>query len=366
MGKEIITQKQGIVIMITFLLGSSLVLGTGGAAEQDIWIAILAAIVIAIPTFFVYARLLSIYPGKSLFEVAEVVLGKVAGGAVTLLFAGYAFYLGSLVIRNFTEFIKIVSLTETPQYSIAIPMVLLCIWAVKAGVEVVGRWTSIVLPILILSIIAVLFLMLPLTEWRNLKPILYEGLKPVMNNAFSAFSFPFAETVLFTAVLHHLRSNSSSYKVYYWSLAISGIIIVLVAVRNLLVLGTANMSVLFFPTYAAVRLINIGEFLQRIEVLVSIVFLFAGFVKISICLYTASNGIAKVFKMENYRQIVAPVGLLMMMLSFVVYRNAMEMFEWANKTYKYFAFPFQVIIPILILIAAETKVRFARKRRAGM
>lgn len=65
MEREIITKKQCIAIMVAFLLGSSLVLGAGGDAKRDAWIAVLAAMVISLPVFFVYARLVSLFPVRA-------------------------------------------------------------------------------------------------------------------------------------------------------------------------------------------------------------------------------------------------------------------------------------------------------------
>ena len=139
----------------------------------------------------------------------------------------------------------------------------------------------------------------------------------------------------------------------------------MVALRSILTLGEANVSIFFFSTYASVRLINIGEFLQRIEVLVGIIFISGGFVKISICLYAASKGLSKVLSFQNYRQIVAPVGLLMMILSIIVYDNTTDMFDWAKDIYKYYALPFQIILPLIIWITAEIKMRKKKGRAAA-
>jgi spore germination protein KB len=59
----------------------------------------------------------------------------------------------------------------------------------------------------------------------------------------------------------------------------------------------------------------------------------------------------------DYRSIVIQIGLLMIYFSYTVYDNSMEMQYWAFKVYPYYAFPFQVIIPIIIWILAEIKTR---------
>lgn len=88
-----------------------------------------------------------------------------------------------------------------------------------------------------------------------------------------------------------------------------------------------------------------------------IVFMLGGFLKCSLCLFAAGRGMEKVLALESYRQIAAPLGLLMMILSVIIYSSNMEMFEWAEKYYKYYALPFQIIFPVFIWIGAEIKAR---------
>ncbi|MES9144009.1 hypothetical protein ABEP44_12830, partial [Cutibacterium acnes] len=91
--------------------------------------------------------------------------------------------------------------------------------------------------------------------------------------------------------------------------------------------------------------------------------LFAGLIKSSICIYVASIGFARIFKIKNHKSIVAPITLLMMHLACFIYENTMEMFEWASQVYQYHAIPFQVIIPILTLIIAEIRFRISKKKK---
>jgi spore germination protein KB len=141
---------------------------------------------------------------------------------------------------------------------------------------------------------------------------------------------------------------------------ISAIIIMITTLRNITVLG--NMLGSFkFPSYAAVSRINIGDFLQRIEVTVSIVFVYSAFIKSSICLLVACKGIGKVFNLKDYRSIVIQTGLLMIYFSYIIYNNSMEMRYWAFKVYPYYTFPMQVILPVIIWIFAEIKAKKINK-----
>lgn len=355
MKKEIISNKQGISIMFLFLIGTTLVTGSANKAKQDAWISILIAMAMALPVIFVYSRLLQLFPGKNLFDIVEEIFGKAIGKILILIFTWYFFNLGTLVVRNITEFIQIVSFPETPQFFIALFLGLIVIYMVKSGIEVLGRWAEFVLPIIIFTIILATCLSAPKANFNNIKPILYYGFKPVFQGTFSLFTFPFAETIIFTTIFSSLEQPNKSFKVYSLSLIGAGIIILLVAVRNILVLGITSIGIHYFTSYYAVSLINIGDFLQRIEAVVSTVVILSSIVKLSVCLFATSIGVSKIFNFDNYRPVVAPICLLMLNLSFIVYSSTMEMFEWIDKIYSLYAIPFQIILPLTIWIIAEVK-----------
>lgn len=205
MNTEIITGRQGIIIMVSYIIGSAIVLNPGREAKQDIWIAALLALLMALPAILIYARILSIFPGKDLFDILNEVFGKILGKIIAMAFIWYAFHLGALVIRNFSEFIQVVSLPETPQLIIVFFTGFICIWIVNAGIEVIGRWTGFFFPILLFILLILAGLAFTEFDMNNIKPVLYNGIKPVIRSAYSVFSFPFAETVVFMMAFCSLK-----------------------------------------------------------------------------------------------------------------------------------------------------------------
>ncbi|MDV3429669.1 MAG: endospore germination permease [Bacillota bacterium] len=356
MQKEQITDKEAICLVIMFVIGSSLILGVGGSAGNDAWIAVIAGIIMTIPMLLIYSRILSLFQGKDLYDIIYITLGKTIGKIVSILYICYAFHLGALVLRNFGEFMNIVALPETPMIVILLCLGLIMIIAVSLGIEVMGRTTTYFLPPLFFILVVVLVLALPQFNLDYIKPVLGKGLTPVLKGGFKAFSFPFAETVLFAGVLSSLKTKKSPFKVYFWGIFISALIIFITTIRNISILGNM-LSSFYFPSYAAVSMISVGDFVERIEATVGIVFLFGVFIKSSVCLLAASKGIGKMFKLKDYRSIVIQTGLLMVYLSYIIYDDSMQMQYWAFKVYPYYAFPFQVILPVFIWISAEIKVK---------
>lgn len=363
MHKEIITNKQGILIMSMFIFGSSILTGTSTEAKQDAWIANLLGLLFVFPLLFIYSKLLTLYPGKDLYDILVETFGKVTGKIISLLYVWYTFHLGALVIRNFSGFVNITSFPETPQTMIILFVGLFCIWVVKAGIEVLGRWAAFAFPISISIIVITIILSMTNAHIINLKPVLYNGFKPVLISSFEFLSFPLAETVVFTMVFNKLKTEKKTFKAFLISACVGSIIILSIAVRNILVLGVPLTSAMYFPSYVAVRTINIGDFFQRFEIVVALTFIFGGFVKISVCLYAATIGLAKILNIYNYRYLVAPVGFMMMCLSNIIYESVMEMFDWATNVYPYYAIPFQIILPIIIFIVAKIKLKIKSKKQ---
>jgi spore germination protein KB len=355
MEKEFITDKEAICLFIAFVIGSSLVIGVG-SAKNDSWIAIILGIAMSIPLLVIYARMISLFPGQNLFDISITVFGKIVGSIITTIYSIYAFHLGVLVLNNFGEFLKIVAMPETPLLFSLFCMGMISIVTARLGIEVMARTSTYFLPIVFFVLVIVQLLAIPQFHAEYLKPVLGNGISPVITGGFAAFSFPFCETVLFICLFSSLKSKKSPFRVYKFGILITTFVFIIIALRNIGVLGNI-LSSYYFPSYEAVRRIKIGDFVQRIEVTVSFVFFIGVLFKSSVCLLAAAKGVSKLFKLNNYRSAVIQIGLMMIYFAYIIYDNSMEMKYWASKIYPYYAFPVQVIIPVIMWIFAEVKIR---------
>ncbi len=352
--KEQITDKEAICITTLFIMGSTLIMGVGGEAKNDTWLAVIIGVIFSIPIFLVYSRIVSIFKGKDLFEILELVFGRYIGKFVALLYTWYAFMLGALVIRNYGEFVNTLGLPETPMFVILFCLGIIGIIAVRLGIEVIGRTSAYLIAIVFAILVIIQILVIPQMNFNYIKPILHNGYAPVLQAGYYAFTFPFAESVILISALFTLKTKKSVGKVYFWGLTLAGTIIIIMTIRNILVLGR-SIEMFYFPSYIAVSDISVGDFLQRMEVSVSLVFVVTAFTKVSICLFAACRGFQRIFSLKDYRSVTIQVGLLMVYLSYIVFDNIMDMKYWASRVYPYYAIPFQIIIPILVWLIAELR-----------
>jgi len=161
-----------------------------------------------------YSRILSLYPGKDLFDIIEILMGKFIGKIISILMIWFAFHLGTLVLRTLSEFTNILVFADTP---VVVPMLfftLLIIWSIKAGIEVLGMWSEFFVWAVVIISLFITVLLIPDMNISRIKPILNNGVMPLLKGAFSSFSFPFGEVVVFTMVFSNISKVNNFKKTF--------------------------------------------------------------------------------------------------------------------------------------------------------
>lgn len=354
--KENMEARQIVFLMVMFIFGSSIIMGVNSSAKQDTWISILVAIIMALPMVLIYARIIKLNPGESLFDISEKLFGKIIGKIIIVLVTWYAIHLGTMVLCNFEKYIEITSLLNTPEILVAGLMVFVTIYIGKSSITTLGKWSSFVLPIVISIVVLTIIMATGSLDVNNILPIMGHSPSTIVNGSINIFSFPFAETVLLLCLGCFFKKEDSPYKIYISGLLIGGIILIIVFLRNITILGVGLVTETYFPSYAATRIIEFGDFLTRVEGAITINFVLAGITKIAVCLIAATKGISKLFNVKNYKDLIVPTGVMILTLCTFLYSSVLQMFGFI-KVYPIYAFPFQVIIPIIIWIASEINVR---------
>ncbi|QZY57312.1 GerAB/ArcD/ProY family transporter [Crassaminicella profunda] len=361
MNHEIISEKQAIGLIALFVVAETFVLARGIEAKQDFWLAIILGMIISVPFMLIFSRLHRLYPQKDLFDMNECILGKTLGKILNFLLIYYVATNMMSVMSVFNHFIITVSLLDTPIEITYIALILLCIYGVRSGVEVMGRWTEFFLPIIIIGLSIGIVLVIPKMNVKNLYPILNEGIKPIVEGGILTFLFPLGETIAFVMIFTTLRDDMSFKRSYIYGLIFGGSLILILVLTEVLVIGVDQTSTYFFPGYQTFTRLSIGGTLERLEIISAATFILGGFIKISILLLAVSRGFAKIFNFDDYRFIVTPIGLFIANVSYIFYDSTMFMFEWIADFWGYFAFPFEFVTPIVLYIVAEVKMKLLNK-----
>jgi len=334
---------------VGFLLGSALLLMPGGGAKQDTWAAILMGAAEGAVVSLVYCGLAARF--KATFpQICKRVYGKHLGTAAALSYIFFLFYLGSLVMGNVLDFTAVTLLPRTPTPVVAGVLVVVASCIAGHGLGAMARFARILVPIILASIGATLLLLIPDYRVSRLMPVLATPLPKLAYSAHIAASFPFNEAVAFMMVLPFVKGGRGSTAMLP-SIAISGIAIAAGAARNTAVLGNL-CSKMVYPSYSATRLIDIADFLTRLESLVAVNFLGTALVKIVVLLWGTAVGLQETFGLGSYRGVVVPLGIIMAALAAVNFENVAQNIYFADRSWPVFAPLFQIVLPGVTFLMA--------------
>ena len=355
MQSKITSMKTEIYMLVLFLLGSNSAIGISWGVGQDNWISIILALGFGSIFILMYARINSLFPEKNLYDITESIFGKIIGKIITVLIIVYAIYLSTIVIKLISEFIKIVNLVETPVIPIMILLVIAAAYLTFSGINTLKKWSTFVFPIYFLILMYILIASMSEMKCTNLLPIFEHSIIDIVKASLKILSTTFAGTILFLTFEDFIRSRKNPYMIYFWGVFIAMLILISIFLISAMVLGIPMLESSYFPIYTVARLISIGDFLSRIEMIIFFNFLLACIAKISICLSAAVKGVKCLFDNRNEGLILFILSISVLVISILGFNSIMDLLNFLDFYQIYILF-FQILIPAMIWVGAELKV----------
>lgn len=340
-----------VYLLISFLIGSSIIIFPGRGAQQNAWIAILIGAAVGVLLVLIFTALARRFPGKTIVEILETVFGPYLGKAFAVSFIWYSFHLGTLVIRDFTDFFTTVVMPETPDIVFAILLVAVSAFAVGNGLEVIARCSLLLLPLTIGLILTTFLLQLNQLDFKNFLPILETPWLQLFQSVHAIAAFPFGEAVIFLMILPFLSQPRTGRGRMMVGTILAACFIDLVALGSIGALG-ATRSIATYPSLEAVKLINVPFLNIRLEIIVVVNFLTMGFLKIAALHYSTVLGLGQIFRFHSMRPLIVPVGIWLVLVSLINYSSSIENYEFVEVAYPIYALPFQLVIPLVTLLVA--------------
>ncbi|WML44220.1 GerAB/ArcD/ProY family transporter [Neobacillus sp. PS3-40] len=361
MEKAKINGTQLFVLVVLFEMGSALVVGLATSAKQDAWIAVVLGMVGGAVLYLIYHRLFMFYPDIPLTSYVQKITGKYIGRFIAFLYIIYFMYVSARVLRDFGELLTTTIYSSTPLFIINTLMILTIIYAIQKGFEVIARVGELFfILVYILAIGGVLLVAFSgLVHVDNLRPILENGVMPVLKiTVGQTLTFPFGEMVVFTMLLPYLNEPKKAKLVCLGGIILSGINITITTLVNIAVLGADLYARSPFPLLNTIGKIQIGNFIERLDVFFMLYLMVGGFFKITIFFYAALAGTADIFKFKSQKKLCFPIGLIILFASMTIASNYAEHAKEGLKVIPiYLHWPFQIIIPAILLIIAYFRNR---------
>lgn len=285
--KERISTVQGVAILVNAIAPSAVLQLPAhivSITKQDAWMTLLFTLTAGLLYAYIIGRICMKSNGKPFMEWLESRFGKTAAFLVALMLCGYFIIGASSVVRQFTNYVQDQLLNTTPMIAIALVIVLVSVYAVWQGIESMGRIHFIVLLFSFVLMSLNLALLWPYYDWTNFLPIFETS--PARH--LSAVPVPagwLSEVSIVLFLLPYFQKTSQGARAAIWATLLSGAMILTSIVVIIAVFGVRIVSVLSYPSFAALGIVEIGKFMERIDVFLLTGWMASMFAKVSIYLF---------------------------------------------------------------------------------
>jgi spore germination protein KB len=364
-GSKNLTTQQFTLLVIFFTLGTTILnipSGLAADAKQDGWLAAAFGTMISLLFVWFYNKLGLLFPNLNYIQLNEKLLGKWIGKVTSAIYlsamliasADLMFYVGNFMTTAF--------MPRTPIQAINILFVILIIMGIRLGIETIARTAEILFPWYAVLLISLIVLIAPQIKFDNLQPILEFGIKPILKA-----SIPFIATSALPLVAllmifpAHLNNKKKAQKSFLFGNFAGGIVMICVTLICISVLGAFETSQKLYSTFELARKISVGHFLERLEALMAALWVISIYFKLTIYFYSFTVGLAEMLKLKNYRPLTLPLGMILVVLSLMVYPNVPYQQEWDKNNWIPYITLVGFLIPLLLFLVGV----FRKKRGAA-
>jgi spore germination protein KB len=346
------------IIVIAFTIGTAILHAPSllaKAAKQDAWIASALAFLTSLLFIYIYNKLGSLYLSMTFVEVNEKIFGKWIGKITSLLYLFYIYHITSGGIRGIGDFFTTQILVETPIQIIMIMVLLTCLVGIRLGLEVICRTALIFFPWIVVLLVMLFIFLIPEIKLENIQPIFGEGMKPIIKSSYTNLTMPYLQLAILLMVTPFVTEKAKMKKAFYKGTVIGGSILTILVMFSILVLGTDTTARQSYATYVLAKKISIGDFLERIEVIVAIIWILTIYFKVTICYYGLALGLAQVFGLRNYKILLFPLAFLIITFSVFMHPDIVHVSNYISMALPPYSITICFILPLLLLVVGKIR-----------
>ncbi|KRF15593.1 hypothetical protein ASG93_33540 [Paenibacillus sp. Soil787] len=347
-----IAGRQFMVLVVFYILGSAILFIPGKLTvpgKQDSWIAALVATGIGLLIVSLYNVIMRRNPTMTIVEYSEHVLGKWFGKIVALIFLSFFYILIGLDVRDIGDFLSTQVMPETPIQAFFIPFLCVVIFGARYGLEVYARFAELFFPVILLLYFILVISISPQIKLENIQPVFEHGIKGIATAAPVMIGFPMSELVALLMIYPYVNQQIMAAKGFLIGTLIGGMMLTLITFISIGVLGPFGTVSTSYPSYLLAQKINIGDFFQRVEAIIAVIWFFTLFTRVIIFFYAIVLGLAQIMKLKDYRPLIIPIGLILLPFAQTVSPNFIHIIQTTKYEWVMYQITCGVIFPLLLL-----------------
>lgn len=350
---EKISVRQLGILVALFSIGTPILIipaGMAGMAQQDAWLAALFGVGVGLLIAGLYTVLGRLFPEKTLVEMNELLLGKWVGKTISITFIFFNLVTASELLYFVGNFMTTQIMPETPIQSINILFGCIVIMGIRLGIETLARSAELLFPLFVVLFVVLVIFVSPQIKLENIQPVLEADFHSMLAaTLFFASVFSLSPVVLLMIFPASINRTKEAQKAFYSGTLIGGIALIIIIALTILVLGADTTARQMYPSYALAKKINVGSFLQRIEIVMAGMWFITIYYRVCCYFYAATISLAQTVNVKDYRFLVLPLGMIVIALSMIVHPNIVHSEEYNKGAWIPYVATYGLALPLLLL-----------------
>jgi spore germination protein (amino acid permease) len=314
-GKNSITSRQMALLTFVAQTGMGMISLPAMLAREvghDGWISILLTGIISIILGALIVWLMKRYSDKSIYDINNLIFGKVIGLFFNLVLTVYLFLASAASVRVFSVFLSITLLPKTPVV-IIVPFVMLpSIYMVWCGFKTVVRFKYISTMSYAVSLTYILLVSRQYI-FSFLLPIGEAGLPAILSGVETSF-YTFMGLELIAFVFPAITDKKGAMKWHLIAITLTTLFSVIVVVASTALFGENFLKTQTIPLFNLARVYNAPIF-ERVDLyLIALWFVVMG-CSMRAYMYAAYYSLGKVLKLKDSKVLVLLFFLSLILLS---------------------------------------------------
>ncbi|TKH08371.1 spore gernimation protein, partial [Peribacillus simplex] len=170
-----------------------------------------------------------------------------------------------------------------------------------------------------------------------------------------SLALPYVQLVFFLMITPYVNEKTKVKKNFYLGALLGGGALFLVIIFSILVLGADNTARLTYPSYELGMRISIGNFFERVEVIVAFIWVFTEYFKLTICFYGLALGIAQLLGLKNYKILLFPLAFLILTFTIFSHPDIVHYQNFMATAWTPLSLTICFILPLLLLMVGKIR-----------
>lgn len=295
---EVISLAVTVVISTSVMFSPYLATRVAG---QDSWLAVIFAGLLSSLPAAASVYIMSKFPNKSFPQALPKLVGGFLGKILSVLYAAVFLFLAALTVWRMEAFAVRFLLPDTPLLVIRLLFLLTVFYAAMSGSAPLMRTNAYIVVLQLLVPILAVVLFTARMDFSFLTPLFEGGVKPVINSTVLLLGW-FCQAplviLMFQWLVDAAKLKKGGLKAVLGSLAATiaagfGFIGILAA------LGPEQAATTYYPSYALVRIISIGTFLEHTEVVFVVIWVSSIYLAASFFIQAFATSISDTFNIKG-------------------------------------------------------------------